>query len=149
MCNTSIFLVRFSFYFSWLSLHVPECCDYAVNETAKEIAAAIYPLSFINEIEDEKIEEFGDAEYRQLRGVKKLGQQTTIRRLRQYSECYYIRGFKWQMLLMHWKAYLRIIARNIGSIVDIIKPSYWDMKSAAKYMIADSLIRKHWEIPYK
>ena len=37
--------------------------DYAVNEAAKEIAAAAYPISFVNELEDEKLQEYGNTKY--------------------------------------------------------------------------------------
>jgi len=119
--------------------------DYAVNETAKEIAAAIYPLSFINEIEDEKIEEFGDARIPTIEEeLKKLGQQTNCGGSGSILNVIISEDLKGADVANALEGILKDYRKGIiGSIVDIIKPSYWDMKSAAKYMIADSLIRKH------
>ena len=63
----AVFPVFISVFFLLLFLIKFTCTgmvlDHAVNEAAKEIAAAAYPISFINELEDEKLQEYGNAKY--------------------------------------------------------------------------------------
>ena len=123
--------------------------DYAVNEAAKEIAAAAYPISFINEIEDEKIEEFGDARIPTIEEeLEKLGQQMDEGRSGNILNVIISEDLNGKDIADALKGVLKDYGKGIiGSIVDVIKPTYWDMKSAAKYMIADSLIKEHLDSP--
>lgn len=122
--------------------------DYAVNEAAKEIAAAAYPISFINELEDEKISEYGNVRIpTPEEELERLGQQ--------------IGGGSGSILDIlisgdHKEAdiadalgrVLEDYSKGIaGGLVERITPAYWDMKSAGKYMIADAIVKEHIDNP--
>jgi hypothetical protein len=119
--------------------------DYAVNEAAKEIAAAAYPISFINEFEDEKIEEFGNAQIPDLEEeLEKLADQTWNGSFGNVLDVIISRDLNGTEITDVLKGVLQDYSKGImGGIIDKITPAYWDMKSAGKYVIADSLIKEH------
>jgi hypothetical protein len=131
-----IFPVFISIFFLLLFLIKFACTgmvlDHAVNETAKEIAASAYPISFINELEDEKIQEYGNVripdpeeELEKLGNV--LNETDVTDALKDILEDY-SKGI-------------------IGNIVDVITPAYWEMKSSVKYSIAETMLREHLDSP--
>lgn len=132
-----LFLVKFAFTGMVL--------DYAVNETAKEIAASAYPISFINELEDEKIGEYGsvriptpEEEFEKL--LKQIGENSE----RNVFDVIISDDFKEADISGVLKGVLEDYRKGIvGGIIDRITPSYWDMKYTGKYMITDALIKQH------
>lgn len=119
--------------------------DFAVNEAAKEIAAASYPISFINELEDEKLQEYGNAniptpeeELEKLVGRIAGGSSSNILNviISEDLKGTDITDAIQDILMDYGKG-------AIGSIVDVITPAYWDMKSSVKYYIAEVLIKEH------
>lgn len=142
-----------SIFFLLLSLVKFTCTgmvlDYAVNEAAKEIAAAAYPISFINELEDEKI-----GEYRNVRiptpqeELERLGQQLGGGSSGNVLKVLISEDLKGTDFSDALKGILKDYSKGIiGSIVNAITPAYWDMKAAAKYTIADALIKEHLDSP--
>jgi len=123
--------------------------DYAVNETAKEIAATAYPISFINDMEDEKIGEYGNSriptpeeEYEKLE--KQIGDISSGSILNVIIS----EDFKRADIAEALKGILEDYSKGIiGGVVDRITPAYWDKKSAGKYMIAGALIKEHLDSP--
>ncbi|MDD4503446.1 MAG: TadE/TadG family type IV pilus assembly protein [Clostridiaceae bacterium] len=123
--------------------------DYAVNEAAKEIAATAYPISFINELEDEKIGEYGNVriptpEEELEKLINQIGSGSSGNMLNVI-----ISGdLKGTDIADALKGVLEDYSKGIiGGIIDRITPAYWDMKSAGKYMIADALIKEHLDNP--
>lgn len=118
--------------------------DHAVNETAKEIAAGAYPISFINEIEDEKLEQYENAEIPTLEEeLEKLVQQSGTISPGNILSILMSEDFKGEDISQALKGVLEDYSKGIiGGIVDKITPVYWDMKSAGKYMIAEALIKE-------
>ena len=116
--------------------------DYAVNEAAKEIAAASYPISFINELEDEKLQEYGNAyiptpeeEFEKIVSRITGGSSANI------LDVIISEDFKGTDITDAIQDILMDYSKGaIGGIVDVITPAYWDMKSSAKYYIAEALI---------
>jgi hypothetical protein len=108
--------------------------DYAVNETAKEIAASVYPIAFINEIEDEKIGESGSTDI-----------PTSEVELEKLTEQFYKSSNAGILNLALAEDYkkaetsgtLKGILEDYGkgavqSMIDVMAPAYWNMKSAGK-----------------
>ncbi len=123
--------------------------DFAVNEAAKEIAATAYPISFINELEDEKI-----GEYENVRipapgeEIEKLVKQVEGGSFGNALNVIISEDFKGTDISDALKGILEDYSKGIlGGIIDKIAPAYWDMKSAGKYMIADALIKEHLDDP--
>lgn len=136
-----LFLVKFTVTFMLL--------DHAVNETVKEIAASAYPISFINELEDEKIREYGktsipspEDETKKLVKEFETGESGNLIKavisgdLKDFDVSGALEG----MLEDYGKGI-------IGGIIDSLTPAYWDMKAAGKYMIADELIKEYLDSP--
>lgn len=118
--------------------------DYAVNETAKEIAAAAYPISFINELEDEKIGEYENVKIpTPEEELEKLGQQigggsSSI------LDILITGNYKEADIADALGTALEDYSKGIaGGLIEKITPAYWDMKSAGKYMITNALIKEH------
>jgi hypothetical protein len=119
--------------------------DYAVNEAAKEIAASAYPISFINELEDEKISEYGDAKIpKPEEEFEKFGKQ-----LGEYSndnvlDILISGDYKSEDIGKAFEGVLEDYRKGIiGEVINTATPVYWNMKSAAKYKIADTMIKEH------
>ena len=123
--------------------------DYAVNEAAKEIAATAYPISFINELEDEKIEEYGNVKIpAPEEELEKLIQQIGGGSSGNLLNVIISGDFKGTDISDNLKGVLDDYSKGIiGGIIDKITPAYWNMKSAGKYMIADALIKEHLDSP--
>lgn len=136
-----LFLVKFTC--TEMVLH------HAVNDTAKEIAALAYPISFVNELEDEKIGEYGNAKIpTPEEELEKLAQQIGDDNSYNLLNVIISEDFKGNDISDVLKGILKGYSKGIiGSIVDRITPAYWDMKSAGKYMIADALIKEHLDSP--
>jgi len=122
---------------------------HAVNDTAKEIAAFAYPISFVNELEDEKIGEYGNAKIpTPEEELKKLAQQIEEDNPDNLLNVIISEDLKGEDISDVLKGILEDYSKGIiGSIVDRITPAYWDMKSAGKYMIADALVKEHLDSP--
>lgn len=148
-----IFPVFLSVFFLLLFLVKFTCTgmllDYAVNETAKEIATSAYPISFINELEDEKIEEYGNVTIPTLEEeVEKLADQFGGFSPDNVISIIVSEDFKGAEATEAIKNMLEDYRKGIiGGIVDGIKPIYWDMKSSGKYFIADTLVKDHLNSP--
>jgi len=123
--------------------------DHAVNDTAKEIAALAYPISFVNELEDEKIEEYGNAKIpTPEEELEKLAKQSDEGNSDNLLKVIISEDSKGADISDALKGILEDYSKGIiGGIVDRITPVYWDMKSDGKYMIADALIKKHLDSP--
>lgn len=123
--------------------------DYAVNETAKEIAAAAYPISFINELEDEKIGEYGNVRIpTPEEELEKFMQQMGAGSSGNLLKVIISEDFEGEDISNALKGILEDYRKGIiGGIIDRITPAYWDMKSAGKYLIADKLIKEHLDSP--
>ncbi len=122
--------------------------DYAVNETAKEIAAAAYPISFINELEDEKIGEFGNVKIpNPEEELEVLGEQTGSGPGSIFDIL--ISGdHKETEIADALGRVLEDYSKDIaGGLVEKITPAYWNAKAAGKYIIADALVREHLDNP--
>ncbi|MHB1394033.1 MAG: hypothetical protein ACYCYE_13360 [Clostridia bacterium] len=122
--------------------------DYAVNEAAKEIASAAYPISFINELEDEKISEYENVKIPTLEEeLERLGQKIGG----DYGSIIDIlisRDYKEVDIADALGNVLEDYSKGIaGGLLERITPAYWDMKSAGKYMIADVLVKEHLSNP--
>lgn len=115
--------------------------DYAVNETAKEIAAAAYPISFINELEDEKIEDYGSE-------TGEPGQQAGISSNNNIFNMLISGDIKDLDTAEALKDIVEYYSNSIaGGLIDRITPAYWEMKSAGKYAIAEAVIGEHLDSP--
>lgn len=136
-----LFLVKFTC--TEMVLH------HAVNDTAKEIAALAYPISFVNELEDEKIGEYGNAKIPTLEEeLEKLAKQTGGGNSDNWLNVIISEDFKGVDISDALKGILEDYSKGIiGSAVNKITPVYWDMKSAGKYTIADALIKEHLDSP--
>jgi hypothetical protein len=123
--------------------------DYAVNETAKEIATSAYPISFINEFEDEKLEEYGNAAIPTLEEeLEELADQFGGFSPDNVLSTLVSEDFKGAEATEAIKGILEDYRKGIiGGIVDSIKPIYWDMKSSGKYFIADTFVKEHLKSP--
>jgi hypothetical protein len=123
--------------------------DYAVNEAAKEIAGAAYPISFINEMEDEKIEGYKNVKIPTPgEELEKLAEQFGGGSYDNILDGIISDDFKGADLSDALKGILEDYSKGIiGEIIGEITPAYWDMKSAGKYMIADALIKEHLDNP--
>lgn len=123
--------------------------DYSVNETAKVIAATAYPISFINEFEDEKIEEYGNASIPTLEEeLEKLANQVGGFNSANVLKAVISEDFKGGEIAEALMSILEDYSKGIiGGIIDGITPVYWDMKASGKYFIADTLIKEHLDSP--
>lgn len=123
--------------------------DYAVNETAKEIATSAYPISLINELEDDKIGEYENTSIPTLQEeLEKLAGQTGGLDTGNVLNIITSEDFDGTEISEVLKVVLEDYREGIiGGIVDSITPVYWDMKSAGKYAIADALIKEHLNSP--
>ncbi len=123
--------------------------DYAVNESAKEIAAAAYPISFINEMEDEKIQEFGKAKIPTIEEeLEKLEKKLTGGNSGSLLNLIVADGPKGTDVASTLEDIIKDYRKGIiGSAIDVIKPSYWNIKSAARYAIAGALIKGNLQSP--
>lgn len=111
--------------------------DYAVNETTKEIAASSYPISFVNELEDEKLEVHEEG----AGGTETGSSYSSIFEVLNSESFSNIDGGTLKNIL---KDYGKDIASGLaGSMTS----AYWDMKSAGKYAIAEALIEEHLKSP--
>ena len=149
----AVFPVFISVFFLMLFLIKFTCTgmvlDHAVNEAAKEIAAAAYPISFINELEDEKLQEYGNAkiptleeELEKLAGKVSGGSSGNLFRAIVSGE---LKGTDFTEAMQD---ILKDYGKGaIGNVVGKITPAYWDMKSDAKYYIAEAFIKEHLESP--
>lgn len=119
--------------------------DYAVNEAAKEIAASAYPISFINELEDEKLQEYGNANIPTPgEELEKFLSRITKGNSDNILDVVISEDIKVSDIADAVQDILKDYSKGaIGSIVDVITPAYWDMKSSVKYSIAEALIREH------
>ncbi len=117
--------------------------EHAVDEAAKEIAASSYPISFINEFEDDRLEEYGNAEipaFAEEPG-QHAGQSGGIAPpdiLQAVISADFNGEEVTQVLEGVLENYLKGIA---GGVIDCVTPAYWEMKAYCKYYIADTLIR--------
>lgn len=123
--------------------------DYAVNEAAKEMATAAYPISFINEFEDEKLEQYGSASIPSLEEeLEKLGEKFLVPNPENAMNIILSGDFNGEEAAEALKDVLQGYGKGtIGGIVGGITPLYWDMKSSGKYYIADTLIREYLDSP--
>lgn len=119
--------------------------DYAVNEAAKEIAAAAYPISFINELEDEKIGEYGSTGMpTPEEELEKLEEQIGGGSPGNLLKAIISKDFEGVNVSDALKGILEDYSKGIiGGIIDKITPAYWNMKAAGKYIIADALVDEH------
>lgn len=136
-----LFLIRFTC--------IGMALDYAVNEAAKEIAAAAYPISFVNELEDEKLQEYGNTKIPTLEEeLEKLVIGMTGSRFDNMLGAIISEDLKETDFTNAVQDVLKDYSRGvIGNIIDVMAPAYWDMKSAFKYSAAEAIIRKHLESP--
>jgi hypothetical protein len=118
--------------------------DYAVNETAKEIAAAAYPIAFINELEDEKISEYGNVKIpTPEEELERLGQQISVGS-GSILDILISGDYKDADIADALGTALEDYSKGIvGGLIERITPAYWDMKSAGKYNIANALVKEH------
>ncbi|HWQ30534.1 MAG TPA: TadE family protein, partial [Negativicutes bacterium] len=123
--------------------------DHAVCEAAKELAASAYPISFINEFEDEKLTEYGNVKIPTLEEeLEKLVRPEGILAPRNILETVVSGDFGVEEFAAAIKGILEDYRKGIvGGIVDGITPAYWDMKAACKYYIADSLLKEQLDNP--
>lgn len=123
--------------------------DYAVNETAKEIAASSYPIALMNEIEDEKIQEYGDAAMPPPEEeLERLGQQIGNTGYGNILNAIVSEGFNGADAIEVLENLLEDYHKGIlEDAAGRITAEYWKMKSAGKYLIADALIREHLDYP--
>lgn len=123
--------------------------DYAVNEAAKEIATSAYPITFINEFEDEKIEEYGNISIPTPEvELEKLGKQIGGFDSGSVLNIVMSEEFKGAEITEAIKGILEDYRKGvIGSVLDSITPAYWDMKSLGKYFIADGIVMEHLDSP--
>ena len=148
-----VFPVFISVFFLLLFLIKFTCTgmvlDHAVNEAAKEIAAAAYPISFINELEDEKLQEYGNAKIPTLEEeLEKLAGKISGGSSGNLLQAIVSGELKGTDFTEAMQDILKDYGKGaIGNVVGRITPAYWDMKSAAKYYIAEALIKEHLESP--
>lgn len=123
--------------------------DHAVNETAKEIAAAAYPITFANELEDESIGQYGNSGIPTLKEeLERLGQPGWETRAGNIPDIIALQDFKEEDFSKALEGILENYGKGItGGAAERIAPSYWRMKSAVKYAIADTLVREHLDVP--
>lgn len=123
--------------------------EHAVNETAKEIATSAYPISFINEFEDEKLQQYRGATIPTLEEeLEKLGEQFWSPYPANALNVVLSEDFRGEEAADALKGVLEDYRKGIiGGIVDNITPQYWNMKSSAKYFIAGTLIREYLDSP--
>jgi len=115
--------------------------DYAVNETAKEIAASAYPISFINSLEDERIGEFKEA-FERFKQEPESGSLTDIVNIL-VSEDFNEIGEENTL-----KKLLADFSKALaGGLLDDITPVYWNMKSAGKDALAGIVASEHLKNP--
>lgn len=115
--------------------------DYAVNETAKEIAATAYPISFINELEDEKLAEYGES-------LPKPGQHSADSACGGILDNLLSGDFKGIAAADSLTALIQDYIKGAAAgVIEGITPSYWDMKSEGKEMIAGALLEEHLDSP--
>lgn len=118
--------------------------DHAVGETAKELAASAYPLSFINEFEDEKLALYGNVKIPTLEEeLEKLVRPDGILSPGNILETVASGDFRSKEFTGAVKEILADYRKGIiGGIVDGITPAYWNVKAACKYYIADKLLKE-------
>lgn len=123
--------------------------EHAVNETAKEIATSAYPISFINEFEDEKLQQYGGVRIPTLvEELEKLEKQFWSPYPGNALNVILSEDFRGEEAADALKSVLEDYRKGIiGGIVDSITPLYWDMKSSAKYFIAETFILEHLDSP--
>lgn len=110
--------------------------DYAVNETAKEIAAAAYPISFLNELEDEKLQKYETAEIPDTGGESEGGFD--------YISTLISGNMKEERIDSLIKGAIEDYEKGIiGYLGNSITPAYWKLKTAAKYSTVQTMLRKH------
>jgi len=123
--------------------------EHAVNETAKDIATSAYPISFINEFEDEKLEQYSGSSIPTLKEeLEKLGGRFWGPYPMNTLNLILSKDFRGEEAANAIKSVLEDYRKGImGGVVDSITPRYWDMKSSTKYFIADTFIREHLDNP--
>jgi len=116
--------------------------DHAVNETAKEIAAAAYPISFINEVEDEGLDSIPEGQPAKPggQGWSLFSDSILNAVISENSKGADISEALGDILEGYRKGIL-------NGIVGKITPAYWDMKSSGKYRIAEALLKEHLDNP--
>lgn len=123
--------------------------DHAVSETAKELAASAYPISLINEFEDEKLAEYGNVKIPTLEEeLERLVRPEGVLAPGNILETVVSGDFGSEEFTDAIKGILADYRKGIiGGIVDGITPAYWDMKTACKYYIADRLLKEQLDNP--
>lgn len=144
-----IFPVFLSLFFLLLFIVKLTCTsmvlDYAVNEAAKEIAAAAYPMSFLNELEEDKLQQYGSsgtpgtAEDLQ-KDFNDLGGENTDN-----SIVAIISGNVGNLNMEKlFNSMLEDYKKGVfGFLSDKITPVYWDLKKAAKHKILETVLKEH------
>lgn len=116
--------------------------DMAVNETAKQIAASAYPVSFINELEDDIINKYGTQSIPTVREeVEKLPEYAGIG---DESDVYtdILTGNLQQPDLEGMIGRIATDYKDgiIGYLIGEASDDYWSYKTGAKYSIAKMLM---------
>lgn len=145
--------------------------DHAANETAKQMAASAYPLSFLNEFEDSLVEEYGEGP--QIEELKSGVTELSFSALKDGTDAFLEQGDKFDLLtrLLAGKAekedinsiltsakekaadsagealqdgVLDVAKKGLGSFfIGLVKEAYWNIKDRGKYVIAGELMEKH------
>lgn len=118
--------------------------DYAVNEAAREIAASAYPISFLNELEDDKLggRETGIPGFE---GGPRSPEMQAGEEIPADIVSLLMSGeIKGSNLESIFKGALEDYRKGaLGYLTGSITPAYWDLKASAKDITAMTLIRKY------
>lgn len=119
--------------------------DYAVNEAAKEIAAASYPMSFLNELEEDKLQQYGAFE---VSGAAEELQEDFNDLAGENNDNSIVAIISGNVGSLNveklFKSMLEDYKKGVfGFLSDKITPAYWDLKKAAKQKILETVLKEH------
>jgi hypothetical protein len=97
--------------------------DHAVNETAKQVSAYAYPVSFLNEYEDKLIEEYGEEKINSFQEIAKAIPYNSIK----------VSGIDFSADLF---------SGNFNSILNFGEDLYWSLKQTGKYEIVKAIMNQ-------
>jgi hypothetical protein len=120
--------------------------DHAVNETAKQLATTVYPITFLNEFENKIVDEYGEQGISSMQGsIKDVAYNT----LKDTVDSTIADMFSGNISMTDINNILNSIkqkgsdtlVKGLGSLlVNIGEDAYWDIKDAGKYTITKAIM---------
>ena len=120
--------------------------DHAVNETVKQLATTVYPITFLNEFEDKIVDEYGEGQISSMQGgIKDVAYNT----LKDTVDSPTADMFSGNISMTDINNILNVVkqkgsetlTKGVGGLlVNLGEDAYWDIKGKGKYIIAKAVM---------